>query len=80
MRVQIQQWAPWVLTCVVGVSQWLLGEKERVGWVLIFITSLSGIGYNIVTGQYGFIPTCIFQMVLAVKYFHSWEKTETEPV
>lgn len=71
--MQIQQWAPWVFTLGVAISQWLLGKRQRTGWVLAFITGLAGIAYNVVTAQYGFIPTCVLQLFFAVKFFRAWK-------
>lgn len=34
--------------------QWLLASKRRIGWAVALVLQVPGVGYDVLTHQYGF--------------------------
>lgn len=72
--MELHQWAPWGF-CVLGLTHpWLLGNKLRIGWVVSGLSAFLGILYNLMTDQYGFVPSCTIAVLISVRNFNKWGK------
>jgi hypothetical protein len=64
----------WILSAIGILSYYILGRKNRWGWVINAGYQIVWIIYAIGTKQYGFIVVCIFFFVVAIKNFIEWQE------
>jgi hypothetical protein len=70
--LRLTAWVPWVITCLVFGGQWLIGNKNRQGFLIILVSNTVMNLYNVATEQYGFIPVNLFAALLAFRNFWKW--------
>jgi len=64
----------WILSAIGIISYYILGRKNRWGWIINASYQLVWIIYALLTHQYGFIIVCVFFFVVAMKNFFHWNK------
>ena len=69
---------PWILSFMGIGRKWLLGEKNRWGWVLGIATQLLWLVWMGKAETWGFLPLFIVGMVMNVRNFRKWTKEEEE--
>jgi 4-hydroxybenzoate polyprenyltransferase len=74
--VEIVQWAPWILTIVSFACEWMLGKKLKNAFLVAIFGSLLCIVYNVITKQYGFIPTNLMHVVFSIRNYRLWQADE----
>jgi len=62
-----------LLASVQLASTFLLTRKNRAGWIASMAACAIGLGYDIVTYQYGFLPVCVLNFILAVRAWFAWK-------
>lgn len=65
-----------ILACNQAVITLLTGRRNRVGWLVSIANNVAGIVYDIATTQYGFVPVCCLNMILAARAYRAWGKKE----
>lgn len=66
----------WILSITVVLTMYLLGRKNKWGWVISAINSILWIYYAITIQQYGLIPSSVVLGVNAVISGYQWFKTD----
>ena len=64
----------WVLACCGIVGTFIVGRKNKWGWVVLFFNETLWIIYALHTKQYGFILGSLAYMAVYVKSHRHWAK------
>jgi|MudIll2142460700_1097286.scaffolds.fasta_scaffold03130_6 hypothetical protein len=69
----------WVLSFTVVLTMYLLGRKNKWGWVVSALNSILWIYYAISIKQYGLIPSSVILGANAVISGYQWFKDDLKP-
>ena len=77
--MELNTWAPWVLTIGSAIHPWLIGNRMRSGWLLHVVVSCGALSYYTATEQYGFLPTSMILIATAIRNYRKWGQEEKPP-
>lgn len=63
----------WILALCGITGTFIVGKKNRWGWVVLFFNETLWIIYALSSSQYGFILGSIAYMIVYVKNHRSWK-------
>lgn len=64
----------WILALCGITGTYIVGRKNRMGWVVLFFNETLWIIYALHTKQYGFILGSLAYMAVYIKSHRSWAK------
>jgi len=67
---------PYVLSALTIGVYFFVGKKYWWAWIISLIKSGLALTYWIFTAQWGFLPTSIFLIIIAVYNLRTWRKEE----
>jgi len=65
----------WILACVGVVGTFFVGRKTIWGWVVLFVNECLWLVYATQTKQYGFYLGSVAYMMVYVKSYLHWSKS-----
>jgi hypothetical protein len=71
-------WFPWVITALSFFGMWLIGNKNKQGFALNVLLNSAMIPYNMVTGQYGFVPGGAVAACFALRNYLKWARSDSD--
>lgn len=64
-----------VLASIAVVSQFVLSQKYRAGWLLSILFSTLALPYDLITHQYGFMATSVLGIFIAANGWRKWGRS-----
>lgn len=66
----------WLLTIVGVTGMYLVGKKNRNGWLVAVASQGLWITFAIITGQLGFIVAAVIYGTIFIKNYLNWSKED----
>lgn len=66
----------WLLTVVGVTGMYLVGNKNRNGWLVAVASQGLWITFAIITGQLGFIVAAVIYGTIFIKNYLNWSKED----
>lgn len=66
----------WLLTLTGVTGMYVVGKKNRSGWLIAAGSQLLWITFGAITGQYGFIIAALIYGTIFIKNYINWSKED----
>lgn len=68
----MRQILPLMLSVLTVLGMWLIGNKNRLGWVVGLINQVLWISFAILFKAWGLLPLSLVLIVVYVRNLHKW--------